>query len=283
MERNGDGLASNMSSAGTPHPLFPSTRLSILVPKAIPTTAPCSSTSGAPEEPGVGKISKSMCERASRDILEPCLPAPIYATHADPAIPSTHQLLGPQVFLGTRIGACSKHYLRELDRVTEEGYEAGMSKEWTVGGYHVEGERTPETGIGGAPLDEGNMYIPLGLERELGSIERAIYACIRNKRIHITKTCLLTSSNVWQHVTTHCSLSAPSESNANPELKLILHLPFFETATCATKTTPSSSAGPTRLEEFGLGSYGNWKSKTWPALDLYFSYMPPREAEAGTV
>ena len=59
-----DMRTSKILSALQPHPLSPSTLLSILLPLVIPTTAPVSAcTSGPPDEPEVGKIDVRICGR----------------------------------------------------------------------------------------------------------------------------------------------------------------------------------------------------------------------------
>lgn len=51
-----------MLSALQPHPLSPSTLLSIRRPLVMPTTVPVSAfTSGPPDDPDVGRIDVSMC------------------------------------------------------------------------------------------------------------------------------------------------------------------------------------------------------------------------------
>lgn len=58
------GLTSNIPSALHPHPLSPSTRLSIRLPLVIPTMQPVSvRTRGPPDEPDVGRTLVRICGR----------------------------------------------------------------------------------------------------------------------------------------------------------------------------------------------------------------------------
>lgn len=86
---------SKMASEGTPHPLTPSTLLSILLPSIIPTTAPvCSSMMGPPLEPAVGGGLNNICESAS---YVPGLASRPAKSRYPSTVPFTHLLHIPPI------------------------------------------------------------------------------------------------------------------------------------------------------------------------------------------